>query len=129
MTKKPHHDQPRLVSIERKTRLFEQATPAEMARLRAASVAAMQRERQSRAEALAYIAAAEQPAPLFRDDLRAQRIYPAPVMAESTRNDPQPPAGRPLTIPAAATPNVWVTAVNVALVVVCLALAAWWGKS
>lgn len=126
MPKKHNHETPRVISVERKTHLFEQATPAEMARLRAASVAAMQRERQARAEALAYIAAAEQPASLFRDDLRAQRIYPAPVMAESTRNDPQPPAGRPLTIPAAVTPNAWVTAASVALVVLCLALAAWW---
>lgn len=129
MPKKPNREAPRVISIERKTRLLEQATPTEMARLRAASVAAMQRERQARAEVLAYIAAAEQPAPLFKDDLRARRIRPASEMAESTRNDPQPPAGRPLTIPAAATPNVWVTAASVALVVLCLALAAWWGKS
>jgi len=133
---KKHNEAPSVVSVERKAQPAATitppacATPSELARLRAASRAFEQRQDRSRLAALAYIEAAEQPAPLLHDDLQAVRRRPlAAPMATPKRRLPQDPAivNTPYG-PINTTASVLVTATSIALVLLCLTLAAWWGN-
>lgn len=135
MTKKPNREAPRVISVERKSQPAAtaiqppRALPSELAQLRAASAAFEQREARARREALAYIAAAEKPAPLLLEQLQTQRLRPsAAPMATPKRRLPQDPAvvNTPYG-PINATASVLVTATSIGLVLLCLALAAWWG--